>query len=1085
MNNITVRNITVRNIFNTFKKKIKENNPKYIQKIQPIKQKFIKNIDLIIKNANNQSVMYLKQNDKIKIYYFNDKKIVETGRNYNIIKLFTDIKGSISEQIFYDIINDNWELCNYEHILNASISTKYQNGGAFNPLKSDGDEIDDIYKPFNLHNLLEIDPRTYLICGIIAKSAYDPSLQPLYVVKQSESTTGESVYTMKKCLVHQEVGRSCIYSKGQLSYTQQISSKPKIINNVKIYNLPIYNVNSSSTPIIILLWDSNESMGCHNLIISALNAKDICEKCNITPPPDEHFRDISDLSKLKLPVTDNFTEENINNIGKLRYILAYDKKLNKFILGIRGTDFGGDSAVANWGINIQFALNAVRNYWASKQMEISAYDKIDDHIRILHEEKQKIYNYLNNLISNIIIELNIVSEIFACGININIFNMLNISISSLSALFTGIFYNDLIQFNLKKLYNFILDTNTSVDLNFMNGQLKIILHTIIFNMCDQITMIIKNINETNNLLPSFLINYDNIQSDKANNPSLNIVNDTDPVTLNTEGMFVYNGVYVVPHFCNWQDTQSEPVAATTYARRAMSLIGSMFSKTSTVSEPKLSRDIWQKRFAVRLTYNIIINYQETINNIVDIITKYIKHNYLHDSLIYSDNIIANCKRLIHYLGKKPNEDLYITGHSLGGGMTQYLSATHDNFGIAFNPVGTKIAISALNLTESDTCIIQYNDSFMAQFARSIADKILPLLVTNYTVQKSDLHIFETYSSTMPSIDTTLTELIRDTIEVTMPEISIDSFKEGEYKCMNLVVTQDLIHRIKFTTDINKIHNGNLYVLSLHDNINKYISSYYYKSSLDLESDFVKSMMSNVLMKPYNKSLLYTQIIQEFKHVSNNVIMFHGMNGMLLFIIKILYGLIDLTNINNNLNSYSTIIDNNSVILFDKRILPMINALYKISTPVIAEDAASGVADHGKAMPPRLTASQPRVLPQYDEPKMSIINIIKRKCEISDDIFIRSNALIDKLISDYNESKLSTSRLFTKENIREFMTKLLSDGSNSTAAAGGTDVVICNLDDDTIKNILAVLLSFSTKTGGGKNKHKYIKYLYKINKLKNH
>jgi hypothetical protein len=162
------------------------------------------------------------------------------------------------------------------------------------------------------------------------------------------------------------------------------------------------------------------------------------------------------------------------------------------------------------------------------------------------------------------------------------------------------------------------------------------------------------------------------------------------------------------------------------------------------------------------------------------------------------------------------------------------------------------------------------------------------------------------------------ELFKDAVKVTAPEISIYSFKEKEYTCMNLVVTQDFIHRIKFTTDINKIHNGDLYVLSLQDNIDKYISSYYYKSSLDLESDFVKSMKSNELMKPYNKSLLYTQIIEEFKHIGDNVIMFHGMNGMLLFIIKILYGLTDdpttyPPDINNNLNSYSTIIDNNSVI----------------------------------------------------------------------------------------------------------------------------------------------------------------------------
>ena len=153
-------NKSVRDMLIQFRKDIIDGDTNALQKYEKIKQIFIKSIEDIIRNADNQSVIHLSNSDKMKSYYFNDKIIVETTQNYNRTTQFSDIKGrSIGEMLFDDIIYDNLDIFGYNHLFNLVSVDSEQTGGTFNTFRQQSDgagatseipnDFDDLYLPFN------------------------------------------------------------------------------------------------------------------------------------------------------------------------------------------------------------------------------------------------------------------------------------------------------------------------------------------------------------------------------------------------------------------------------------------------------------------------------------------------------------------------------------------------------------------------------------------------------------------------------------------------------------------------------------------------------------------------------------------------------------------------------------------------------------------------------------------------------------------------------------------------------------------------------------------------------------------------
>jgi hypothetical protein len=311
-----------------------------------------------------------------------------------------------------------------------------------------------------------------------------------------------------------------------------------------------------------------------------------------------------------------------------------------------------------------------------------------------------------------------------------------------------------------------------------------------------------------------------------------------------------------------------------------------------------------------------IHFDKIISQISMIIMSYINDKYLDNSLKYSRNVIENCYELIRACGRNPEIDLVITGHSLGGGITQYLSACYSNLGIPFNPVAANIIISDLKFgaTESPvgtTIDLGYAvlDSYLSGFMGIKLKKSYDTQIVDFVPKKIKTDCI-TAECLIIKMYEYICELIKPIespdillksckfIDSAGPEIELVELKDtNSYhhtfayakndNVINIVVSQDVIHQLKFSTEINNIHIGKLYILSevtessiispLREAHSQYIMSYPYKTCI-IDDD------SNHADLKYIK---LSVLIREIYNYAENVLSFHCMENLLLFMIRIM------------------------------------------------------------------------------------------------------------------------------------------------------------------------------------------------------
>ena len=213
-------------------------------------------------------------------------------------------------------------------------------------------------------------------------------------------------------------------------------------------------------------------------------------------------------------------------------------------------------------------------------------------------------------------------------------------------------------------------------------------------------------------------------------------------------------------------------------------------------------------------------------------------DYIDNTLAYSTEVYREARVIIGGL-KPTNPHINICGHSLGGGLAQYICANHENTcGYTFNPVGGKILCESVILNMGKEVNIEIpaldkpiSDSYMSKSALvAVCFKIMA------TVSKT--------------IDAIYTAMQNTFIGLTLkPPPPYENVK-------NFVVSQDVVHRVILSSDYN-FHIGQLFLCSTAKDLNEYCESYFFDSSGNTQ-------------------------------LQNNITMFHGMDGIFLLLNKIFH-----------------------------------------------------------------------------------------------------------------------------------------------------------------------------------------------------
>lgn len=365
--------------------------------------------------------------------------------------------------------------------------------------------------------------------------------------------------------------------------------------------------------------------------------------------------------------------EKPENIGMIRYYLIYDQNINKFILSVRGTDFGGNASINNWGINIQFGLIAMRNY--ARENNITRATSQDD------VKLACLVDYVRNIIFDALFESKDVIHFFNSPIPV-------VGTTEIYKLVQGIIYGSA----LKPVLNqFVL---TLVSIRPDN------------ETCEQLFNIIKT--NLSNLITEYrrLIGIANM---------LGLVNITD----------------------------------------------------------------------------------NTIFELSIILAQYIHNEYLQKTLIFSQNILGECKKVVKkILGDDINfnNNLIVCGHSLGGGIAEYLSATNEGIkGYAFDPAGAKITKCKLIFDNNGRINIGYIGNNFLRYTLLQLPGIISndqINIRNFILEPTDASFYD-----------------------------IENTK-------NFAVKQDLIHKIRLSSDYSQIHFGKyIYMVSEILSKNFYVESY--------------------------------------------------------------------------------------------------------------------------------------------------------------------------------------------------------------------------------------------------------------------
>jgi len=213
----------------------------------------------------------------------------------------------------------------------------------------------------------------------------------------------------------------------------------------------------------------------------------------------------------------------------------------------------------------------------------------------------------------------------------------------------------------------------------------------------------------------------------------------------------------------------------------------------------------------------------------------ITQNYLQVTKKYSKDVVVQAKHIITILGFK-SDDLIICGHSLGGGLTQYLCKIHSVKGYTFNPIGGRI------LAKNITLNFEGPFSISIPALKDTADEKISWSISGLLKTRTLNIVSYFFSSIVSAFELTFPRIVFSRIDLPLP---LDIY--------NIVVSQDIIHKVLLSHDYNQ-HIGELYMCSIEKYLDFYTQSYKFN----------------------NESLQ-----------KSNITMFHGIDGLLILLNKII------------------------------------------------------------------------------------------------------------------------------------------------------------------------------------------------------
>jgi hypothetical protein len=768
-------------------------------------------------SCDSTSVLKLSNCKKMKTYFLKGKYVIEI--NTDGINSMNHILNDLGYMIFDDIFIENMKFTGCDYLLNTNVDYLFDNKIH---KKIPDTQMSDYYKSFydyanngkfmntNSHSSTVVSNRLFLICAIASKIAYDEDIVPRYTLKEISNVE----YFM-------------------------VNNDDVTKNNYSLHDTNI--LNNGDDLIILIKWDDGDLLE-HSVNFCPI-IEDLCRLLNGKFPASKFVYN-KDILKMT----------HMQNMGRLRYYLMYDRKSAKFILSIRGTD-STKSAVSNSGINVQLVINAVRHHYKQKRTNSE-----NENEKLL----QQIYLYLTNIISNFIKDSSCVSDIFNKHIKLDLIVQKAES-----------FINQSMPTYLKpRLISKIkLLCETSKIINILNG----FIYSKDAYIC--ICSIYKIIVTENNILCSDIINIFDKLLELFSIYLSSIIANINGIISNINWL-----IMIIP------TAQYLTTISIEYIKKIFDF------DTGEINIQKIIYALLQNKCS------------DKIKIFSELLTMYINNNYLDNSLKYSKAIVEICYLIIKSVQRNPVTDLIITGHSLAGGITQYLSASYTNLGITFNSIGAQILIKELDFCENTEPI--YNN---IEYTKNLFNKYLTNLLKISLENKYETQIVDFKHKLVDPSDITsllINKLFMLICNFFLPianksyDMSIFTkySNKPNYNVINLVVTQDLVHQIKFSTFYENIHIGDLFVLSEISNDicissfremeTQYILSYDYKSNITSEEN--SNPISNI---DYVNA---SELLIEFRNYATNLTTFHSIIGLLLYLIRIL-SKIDNTICNSHIN----------------------------------------------------------------------------------------------------------------------------------------------------------------------------------------
>lgn len=238
----------------------------------------------------------------------------------------------------------------------------------------------------------------------------------------------------------------------------------------------------------------------------------------------------------------------------------------------------------------------------------------------------------------------------------------------------------------------------------------------------------------------------------------------------------------------------------------------------------------------------------------------ITKNYLDITKKYSSIVVSQAKHIIRCFGFDPDQ-LIICGHSLGGGLTQHLCKLYNSKGYTFNPIGGRIL--------ADDITLNFNSPFIINIPALKDTKVKEISLFTFEWLKTRVSeiFYYSFSSIVSAFELTFPRVVFSRIELPLP-----------LHIYNIVVSQDIIHKVLLSHDYNQ-HIGELYICSIEKYLDFYTESYLFDNE-------------------------YLQI--------SNITMFHGIDGLLILLNKIINKKRQkIRHVNNSIIDFSRVIASNN------------------------------------------------------------------------------------------------------------------------------------------------------------------------------